>query len=620
MEEIYEKSISQHRPWKKAICVLLSAIIAFGTLVTLTVGSSRLQDRLGIQSMLSAYAEEFVDTNGAVAVDEESMLADRNVIDLENRDGSNTVYVFSEPITFTDENGNLKAKDISVERQSDNELKSDGYEYTNGQNDYRINFSKDIGKGILVEFDNYGYSIMPNTVFQSSSGSKTVSELLNEEFETFEYTGAYGAGTTLRFYPQLNGVKDEIVLNQNIGRNSFSFTLETDNCTSVLNDDGTVTLVNSDNETVQVFSAPFAYDSEFVEGIYDSHYTDCEYTLEQLDVNTYTLTVTVDNDWLNSSDTVYPVVIDPTTSNVSDSADAGVYSKCASNNYGNEQTGCFGKDTGYGYGRVYEKFTVPSAIKAGASISYAYHWVRETTGATSSTYARPFMVTGSWSETGITWSNKPGYDTTVNTNWKNINSNSTDNADNPYWYNYNLVNCVKKWINGTANYGVVYVSGEEVDADQEYKWRAWASRTYSTSAMRPYTVINYTNDATAPTVTSVTGNPTSWTNGNVTLTVNGAADNSGGIGLASTPYSFSTTKGSYSWQSSNTKTITANGTYYICVRDKYDNIRLVSTQSVTKIDKTKPSTPTVTGNATDWTMDPVTLTASSSDSASRVKY
>lgn len=138
MEEFYEMNTVKHKPWKKALCVLLSAIIAFGTFVALTVGSSRLQDWLGIQSMLSAYASEFVETKGAVAVDKESMLEDNSIIDLKNKDGSNTVYLFSEPISYTDENGNLKTKDISVEKQSDKALKSNGYEYTNGQNDYRF--------------------------------------------------------------------------------------------------------------------------------------------------------------------------------------------------------------------------------------------------------------------------------------------------------------------------------------------------------------------------------------------------------------------------------------------------------------------------------------------------
>ena len=612
----YENAIKP-KLWKKALCVLLSIIIAFGTFVALTVGSSRLQDWLGIQSMLSAYASEFIDTKGAIGVDKESMLADNHTINLENKDGSNTVYLFSEPISYTDEHGNLKTKDISVEKQTDKELKAKGYEYTNGQNDYRINFSKDSSKGLYIEFGESSYSIIPQSN-NTAVGNESTSEILSEQFEDFEYPNIYGEGTNLKFYPQLNGIKDEIILNSNINKNVFSFKLNTENCDAVLNEDGTITLMNDDNGVVQTFSAPYAYDSEYIEGFADEHYTDCKYSLEETAENEYILSITVDEKWLNSENTVYPIVIDPTTSNVYDSADAAVFSKYASNNYGNEQTGCFGKSSDYGYGRVYEKFSIPSAIKKGATINYAYHWVRETTGRTNSTYVRPFFVTSSWSETGITWSNKAGYETTTNTNWKNINSKSTDNPDNPYWYNYNLVNCVKKWINGTANNGVVFVSGEEVDEVQKYEWRAFASRTYSTSAMRPYTVISYENDTTAPTITSVTGNPASWTKNNVTLTVNGAKDNSGGAGLHSTPYSFSTTKGSYSWQAGNTKTFSSNCTVYVYVRDALGNIRLASTQTINKIDKTVPTNPKVTGVPANWTNQNYTLTATSTDSSSGI--
>ena len=72
--DFYEEKILKNKLWKKILCIILSVIIAFGTLITLTVGSSRLQDLLGIQSMLSAYAEEFVDTEGAIALDRKSVV------------------------------------------------------------------------------------------------------------------------------------------------------------------------------------------------------------------------------------------------------------------------------------------------------------------------------------------------------------------------------------------------------------------------------------------------------------------------------------------------------------------------------------------------------------------
>lgn len=605
------------KPLKKALSVLLSIIIAFGTFVTIIFGNSRFQKWLGIQDMLSAYAAEMVDTKGAIAVDEEAMLANDHTINLENKDGSNTVYLFSEPISYTDENGKLKTKDISVEKQTDKKLKSNGYEYTNGQNDYRINFSTNSNTGLYIEFDNSSYSIIPQSD-NSATGTESTSEILGERFEDFEYKNIYGEGTNLKFYPQLNGVKDEIVLNSNIGKNIFSFKLKTSNCKAVLNNDGTVSLISNDNsESVQTFSAPFAYDSKYIEGDKNEHYIDCSYSLKKVDDNTYIMSVNVDKSWLESENTAYPIVIDPATGNLSYSEDAGVYSAKSSTNYGSEQTCCFGRAHEYGYGRVLNYFKMPTAIKKGATINSAYSWQRETTGRTTSTKVTPYVITKGWMEGSVTYANKPSYTKAVSMSSKTINAKSKDNSSNSNWYKFNIAPAIKAWADGTQhNYGLMFISSEETD--KNYNWRAFASRSYSTSAMRPYYVISYTNDTTAPTVTSVTGNSTSWTKSNITLTVNGAKDNSGGAGLHATPYSFSTTKGSYSWQSGNTKTFSSNCTVYVYVRDALGNIRLVSTQEINKIDKTAPTTPKVTGAPTNWTNQKYTLTATSTDSASGI--
>lgn len=361
-----EKTLQNQKTklWKRILSIVLAVIIGFGTFVVFTFGNSRFQKWLGINSVLSAYAAEMVDTKGAVAVDEEAMLADDHTINLENKDGSNTVYLFSEPISYTDENGNLKTKDISVEK-ADKKLKSKGYDYTNGQNDYRINFSKDYNTGVQAEFDNCSYSIIPISDYDTV-GKETVAEYLNEKFEVFQYKNIYGDGTNLRFYPQLNGIKDEIVLDSNIGKNIFSFKIETNNCIASLDDDGAVVLKNTDDEVVQTFSKPFAYDSDFVDGIYDEHYVDCEYTLDEISNGSYILSISVDKNWLESESTVYPVTIDPTTVNVDTYRDAGVYSKVPNNCYGAEETACIGRSSEYGNGRIYLQFFMPTEIKKGA--------------------------------------------------------------------------------------------------------------------------------------------------------------------------------------------------------------------------------------------------------------
>ncbi len=100
-------------------------------------------------------------------------------------------------------------------------------------------------------------------------------------------------------------------------------------------------------------------------------------------------------------------------------------------------------------------------------------------------------------------------------------------------------------------------------------------------------------DRAAPTITNVTGNPTAWTKGNATLTVNGAKDI--GSGLNATAYSFDN---GATWQASNQKTYTANtNNIIIKVRDAVGNIYTNPAINITKIDKTVP---TVSLNPSAW--------------------
>ena len=620
----YEDAVKA-KLWKKILAVVLAAVLVIGTLAELLCQTSMVKDRLEVSAMMSSYTKEIVDTSKATAIDKETMAEDNKVLAVKNRDGSNTAYIFSEPIYYEDDDGQIRAKDISIQKVKDKTLSELGYDFENGQNDIRIHFSKDPAVGTKVSSDSWAYSLSPtgqrvSRKLAESLGEKVRLSNMDELFDVFQYKDLYGSGSALNFYPELNGLKDEIILSATPASPVFEFTLTTTGATADLNKDGTISIIDKKTkEAVQTMNAPFAYDSDYLgdDPSDTTHYSPATFTLSSPKKNdgtcTYTLRVVLNEEWLSAKTTKYPITIDPSSSTITNYFDTAVYSSKASNNYGTSTTACFGRSSTYGYGRVLVFFVLPSTITSGCTINSAYYWFRETTGRTTNTYLTPYMVGSTWNETTATWNNKPSYYDFSAQPTKCINGASTDNPNSSHWYAFDIQTAVNAWAQGWGqNLGLCFVSNEETNG--AYNWRAFATRDYTTSSYRPYAVVNYSDDTTPPTATGVSGNATYWTNQNVTLSVDGAQDS--GSGLASEAYSFSTDASTNYWQASNTKTFEENCTVYIKVRDNDGNILDLGSQTIQYIDKVKPSSPDITGIPTSWTNQPYTLHAHSTDDAS----
>ena len=90
---------------KKILAVVLAALLVFGALFAIFGQTSMVKERLEVSAMMSDYTKTIVDTSKAAAIDKETMAEDDKVIAVENRDGSNTAYIFSEPISYQDSSG-----------------------------------------------------------------------------------------------------------------------------------------------------------------------------------------------------------------------------------------------------------------------------------------------------------------------------------------------------------------------------------------------------------------------------------------------------------------------------------------------------------------------------------
>jgi hypothetical protein len=128
-------------------------------------------------------------------------------------------------------------------------------------------------------------------------------------------------------------------------------------------------------------------------------------------------------------------------------------------------------------------------------------------------------------------------------------------------------------INQSSNYNNQVAGTYNVNLITRYSYGNTTNQTITINVTAP--------DTTPPTITSITGNPTNWTNQNVILTIQ-ATDN---VALNSQAYSFN--NGS-TYQTSNQATFTTNQFVNVRVRDSSNNF--VNQQvTINRIDKQSPS-------------------------------
>ena len=575
---------------------------------------SALAENPTLEDQLSSFLNEIIDTQDAVELYNPEETADHELALLMN-DGTISVYSFSEPIKFEDENGEVKFKDTTIVEQTDAKAEQEGFAFTNGDNEFSIGFSEDVENGIKVGDTKNELTLTPVQAEDASGVSGEATQVTNKDNVTesvFAYENVFGEGSRIEYSPQLNGLKENIILEQYTGQNTFEFILNTHGNVAELMENQSIKIRDrKSGKALHTLTPLFAYDS-YDDGEYSTdprHYTeDCRYTLSEQNDGTYKLTVTVSEEWLTAPTTVYPVTIDPTLTNNYTGMDTALYSKNPDTVY-NNATNNTGYSSTYGKGRVMFKFAMPSAIPTGAEITAAQYYFRETTAKADSTHVGAHMINSGasgWTSAQATWNKyAAGYDA-AQLSRKEINSQSTDVSGSNYWYKFDIKTAVQKWINGTnANRGIMLVSESE---GSSASWRAWASIRHGTSSYKPYCNIIYEPDTERPVINSVTGNPTSWTNQNVTLTVN-ASDN---VGVKE--YSFD--NGS-TWQTGKTKAYTANtSNIKIKVRDYAGNESTPATTiSITKIDKNKPGKPSsVTVSPTAWTNGNITVTHTAASS------
>lgn len=124
-----------------------------------------------------------------------------------------------------------------------------------------------------------------------------------------EYDGAFGENTILKYTINGDKIKEDVILTHKGDFTSYTVTIENNGLTGELNDDSSV--IFSDDEGIARFKvgAPLMYDA--------ANSTSNDIDVEVVPSRTeFKITYTPDSDWLNSTERVYPVVIDPSYSGI----------------------------------------------------------------------------------------------------------------------------------------------------------------------------------------------------------------------------------------------------------------------------------------------------------------
>jgi len=359
---------------------------------------------------------------------------------------------------------------------------------------------------LIYRFDNHELAI--NITGASDGASKiepSKTPNLERENNTLNYKEVY-PNIDLRHIALNNEVKEDWIVRDFTNINEFNYSIKTDLYGEVKKD-GSVGFYEDETKSSLVFSLPkpVMVDSNYNDTLGDGVRSNkLKYELIPTENGNYELKLTADKKWLESSERVFPIYIDPSVS-IDALGDTYVSSKYPTANFNKQwdpsqgeyvlQTGYYDSTTGTNYPFI--KFSIVGDLKGAtidsadlqAYVTHAYYadqknglWVDE--------------VKGSWGANELTWNNKPSSTKITST---------TVGRDE--WAHFNVKDTIQAWVSGErSNYGFKFHTNGN---GKTY----WKKITAAESAKKAKVVIAYhyekmqtpTMTATADDLASKTG-------------------------------------------------------------------------------------------------------------------
>ena len=409
----------------------------------------------------------------------------------QNQNGDNTMFCFSYPVKYIDENGTVKDKSTKISATSHRE----NYSFVSADNDIVTYFPTLLTSETLLslEKDDVSITMYPINVksqLKSITGVNNIAKAsnINESSgivrDSVTYANVFGAETSIRYSLTYEGIKEEIILEKRCGINKFEFKINIGSLIPSYGDDGSIVLKKPSSNEASCFLSPIvAYDSLGTEITVDSlsHITHKNsMSFSKLDNNgNYKITVVVDKDFLESPETEYPVYIDPSFTISTSNAqieDTTIYYN-SNVNYGSSTQ----HYPGFNDEPARSLFRFPGLmsnttfkILRPSQVLSAKLVLRDVYPNSERHTITAYRVTQSWSENTVTgathWYKYTGAMGSQIVYSNNGYSNSDGSGSSGYWYPFDITAAVKDWMVGNTyghrneHYGVMLKSNKESES------------------------------------------------------------------------------------------------------------------------------------------------------------
>ena len=468
----------------------------FSIIVAVALLVSAVPISLAVQNM-------FFEETTAKIVREVTELREESVKHFLCEDGSYIAATYSAPVHYK-ENGEWKEFDnsLSLDRTTlSNSGKptyttkagglsvsvpqnfSDGQKITAKNKGYEIGFSlspnqKDVSlntSASIVGFETLSSNseVINNSTIQNNKMVSNSSTSENEEIESYNAeimtvdiqpsAVTYKEilpNTDFEYIVTCNSIKENIVVYTPQNEYTYSFDVDFDGLTPIVNSNNSISLVepNNPDETIFFIDAPYMYDSNNEESI------DIDMSLVA-NGNGYVMTLVANAEWINATERVFPVVIDPTVY-------LSFNDVFVMDGLFNKNTTKIGKELRVGrnltnLARTYIKPTIPTNIPSGSYIESAYltlkedYFYRGYAQKDILIYAYDCYDVNYWNPNSITWENQPYNNSENGYGSGHTRISSVYCGSSKPTYSFDIKSAVTRWLNGGVNNGIMLASSSE---------------------------------------------------------------------------------------------------------------------------------------------------------------